>query len=296
MRLVIAMVMTLLAATAAAQYRGSFNGPFTGYEAQALSEVWPQIREAARFEDINWRAHGLSAAPGSPEARRLMATNWNDLRRAQRFEDIDWSNYYAARGDGRRTNRGGQYGNRAGQADRFERQFPGPFSGVGPFTRDEAVAMGQLWPEIREAARFEDINWRAHGLARAPGNQDARRLMAANWDEIRRASRFEDIDWDRIVDDRDLRTSREYAGGFGNYSGNPFTPEEAAAMSQVWGQIREAAQFSDINWQALGLSGPPGDREARRVMSANWGQLRTAARFEDIDWAATAGSRSRVLR
>jgi hypothetical protein len=278
------MLAALLAASGSAQFGGS--GPFTGYEAQTLSAVWPEIRDAARYEDINWRAHGLSSAPGSPEARRLMAANWSDLRRAQRFEDINWSGYYAARNDGRRPNRSGQ----------FERRFPGPFSDVGPFTRDEAAAMSQLWPEIREAARFEDINWRAHGFARAPGNQDARRLMASNWGEIRRSARFEDIDWDRVVEDRDLRTSREYAGGFGNYSGNPFAPEEAAAMSQVWGQIRQAAQFSDINWQSVGLAGPPGDREARRVMSAYWGQLREAARFEDIDWAATTGSRQRVLR
>ena len=294
MRLAIAILAAFLATSAAAQVRGSLSGPFTGYEAQALSDIWPEIRDAARFEDINWRAHGLSAAPGSPEARRLMAANWSELRRAQRFEEIDWSGYYQVRDNGRRPNRSG---NRSNQSERFERQFPGPFNDVGPFTRDEAVAMSQLWPEIRQAARFEDINWRAHGFARAPGNQDARRMMAANWGEIRSAGRFEDIDWDRIVDDRDLRTSREYAGGFGgNYAGNPFTPEEAAAMSQVWGQIRQAAQFSDINWQAVGLSGPPGNRDAQRVMSSYWGQLRDAARFEDIDWAATTGSRQRVLR
>jgi hypothetical protein len=248
MKLAIAVLATLLTAAAAAQYRGSSTGPFTGYEADALSDVWPEIRAAARYEDINWRAHGLSAPPGNSEARRLMAANWNELRRAQRFEDIDWDEYYVARNDGRRG-RSGQYGNRAGQTDRFERQFPGPFNDVGPFTRDEAAVLSQVWPQIREAARFEDINWRAHGLARAPGNQDARRLMAANWDEIRQESRFENVDWDRLVDDRDLRTSRQYAGGFGGgYSGNPFTPEEAAAMSQVWGQIRTAARYSDINW------------------------------------------------
>jgi hypothetical protein len=64
-------------------------------------------------------------------------------------------------------------------------------------------------------------------------------------------------------------------------------------MSQVWGRIREAARFEDIDWRSVGLSGPPGNREARRLMSTYWGQLREAARFEDINWPATTGTRSR---
>jgi hypothetical protein len=58
-------------------------------------------------------------------------------------------------------------------------------------------------------------------------------------------------------------------------------------MSRVWGRIRTAADFDDIDWRSVGLSGAPGSREARRIMARNWGALREAERFEDIDWAAT---------
>src|SRR5262249_21852019 len=111
----------------------------------------------------------------------------------------------------------------------------------------------------------------------------------------RRAARFENIDWDELVDDRDVPSNR-YAGGFGGHAANPFSREEARAMSEVWGRIRTAAEFDDINWRAVGLPGAPGNRDARRIMATYWGQLREATRFEDIDWAATAGTRTRVLR
>jgi hypothetical protein len=271
---------------ASAQGR-AYYGPFTDAEAQLLSAVWPEIREAADYEDINWPAHGLNRAPGSRDVQRLMSENWDELRRAPRFEQVDWDRYTGA-------SRTGRYDR---SSDRFEQQFPGPFTGYGPFTRDEAQVLAELWPQIREAAQFDDINWRAHGLARAPGDIDAQRLMAANWNELRREDRFQDIEWDRIVDDRDLRTSRErqYAGGFGSPSyGSPFSREEEATLSRVWGQIRTAAEFNDINWRSVGMQGPPGSREARRIMAANWGRLREAERFEDIDWPATTGRR--VLR
>ena len=136
-----------------------------------------------------------------------------------------------------------------------------------------------------------------HAFAQAAvGDADARRIMAANWDELRREERFESIDWDDVVDQRELPSSRQYAGGFGSASANPFTREEAATMSRIWPQIRAAAEFDHIDWRSLGLLGPPGDREARRIMATHWGQLREASRFEDIDWAATVGTRSRVLR
>jgi hypothetical protein len=218
-----------------------------------------------------------------------MSANWHELRSAQRFEQVDWEKYMAA-------TRSTRY---ESSSDRFEQQFPGPFTGYGPFTRDESQILAELWPQIREATRFDDINWRGHGLVRPPGDADARRIMAASWDEVRRAERFQDIDWDRIVDDGSLRTSRErqYAGGFGsNPSANPFTREEAATMSRVWGQIREAAEFDDIDWRSVGFSGPPGSRQARSIMAANWGQLREASRFEEIDWAALRGQPRRVLR
>jgi hypothetical protein len=284
MRAAIAVLATLVVATAAAQSRG-FYGPFTGYEAEALSDVWPEIREARDWQDIDWRSLGLNRAPGDAQAQRLMAANWDEVRRETRFENIDWDELV----DDGVFRRGS-----ADRTDRFERRFPGPFAGYGPFTRDESELMSRVWPEIREAAEYDDINWQAYGLVRAPGNSDARRIMAANWDELRRESRFESIEWDRIVDDRDLRTTQRYARGAADAVGaSPFTREEEAALSRVWGQIREAGNFNDIDWRSLGFAGAPGDREARRIMAQHWGELREAGRFEDIDWASVTGRRAR---
>ena len=56
-----------------------------------MSQLWPQIRQAASYEDINWRGHGLERAPGDREARSIMASNWGELREAERFEDINWA-------------------------------------------------------------------------------------------------------------------------------------------------------------------------------------------------------------
>ena len=173
---------------------------------------------------------------------------------------------------------------------------------TGPLTGYEAELMSEVWGDIRQAQNFEDINWRAHGLNRAPASPEAERLLAANWDELRREERFADIDWDRYLDGPSTRSSRaqrygRLETGFPenetDFNGGPFTREEAAAMSRTWGQIREASSFDDIDWRAIGFSGPPGDREARRLMSRNWGQLRQAGRFEDIDWQSTTGYRTR---
>ena len=284
MKLAIATLVALFAVTTAqAQGRGGSTGPFTGYEAEALSSVWSQIRGAAHFEDINWSAHGLSRAPGSPEAQRLLSANWDELRREQRFEDIDWDEF-----------------NRYSQSRSSERYSR---TSTGPFTGDEAEALSAVWPQVRVAARFEDINWRAHGLARAPGSPDAQRMLSENWNELRREERFEDIDWqdygDRSSATRSGRAERygRVESGFPDnergYNNSPFTREEAAAMSRVWGEIRQAARFEDINWRALGYSGPPGDKNARQLTSRHWSELRGAARFEDIDWQASTGYRPR---
>jgi hypothetical protein len=275
MKTAIAILATFVVANGAfAQDRGAYYGPFTDAEAQLLSAVWPEIREAEDYEDINWSAHGLARAPGSREVQRVMAANWDEVRQARRFEEVDWTEVSAER-------------------DARSPRAASPFTTSGPFNRDESELLSELWPQIREAANFDDINWRAHGLTRAPGSANAQRLMAAHWGEIREAQRYEDINWDAVVDERELQTSREYAGGFGTYSSSPFDREEAAVMSEIWGQIREAASFDDINWRSVGLSGPPGSREARRLMSTYWSQLREAERFEDINWPATTGTRSR---
>src|SRR5688500_776748 len=185
MRLVIAILVALATGTALAQSRG-FTGPFTGYEAEALSDVWPEIREAANFQDIDWRAHGLDRAPGTPEAQRLLSANWDELRREQRFEDIDWDEYYDTRYSNDRSTRSSERSARSTRAERYGRaggSFPESERGYNdsPFTREEAAAMSRAWGQIREAARFEDIDWRALGFSAAPGDRDARRIMSRNW-------------------------------------------------------------------------------------------------------------------
>ena len=173
------------------------------------------------------------------------------------------------------------------------------YSSTGPLTGYEAEAMSDVWNEIRHAEEFDDIDWRAHGLNRVPASAEAQRFLAANWDDLRREERFADIDWDEYRGERSSSFERyarsenrppQYERGFDD---SAFTSEEAAAMSRAWGQLREAASFEDIDWRAIGLSGPPGTRDERRLMARNWGELREAARFEDIDWRATTGYRER---
>ena len=192
MRLVIAILAALVTGTALAQSRG-FTGPFTGYEAETMSDVWSEIRQAGNFEDINWRAHGLSRAPGTPEAQRLLSANWDELRREQRFEDIDWDEYYDTRYSNDRSARS----SRAERYGRVDSGLPENERGYNdsPFTREEAAAMSRAWGQIREAARFEDIDWRAMGFSGAPGDRNARRLMSRHWGQLREAGSFESIDW-----------------------------------------------------------------------------------------------------
>ena len=157
----------------------------------------------------------------------------------------------------------------------------------GPFTTQDAQLMSAVWPKIREAARFEDIDWRSVGLARAPGDRAAQSKVSAHWGAIREASRFEDIDWRAIAGYRESAADDLRYGNAG-----PFTSEEAEAMSRAWGEIREAANFDDIDWRSIGLRRPPGDSTAREIMETHWGTVRQAGRFEDIDWdALTARSR-----
>lgn len=186
MKATIAIFATLLMAGGAHAQRYS-SGPFTPPEAEVMSAVWPKIREAEHFEDINWRAVGLVRAPGDRTAQSLMARGWGSLREAAAFEDIDWAATTGYRAtEGYREHARGRSGDRDrnGELDRF-----------GPFTSDEAAAIGSVWSEIREAADFRDIDWRAEGLRRAPGDSTARRIMQTHWDELREAADFYDIDW-----------------------------------------------------------------------------------------------------
>lgn len=193
MRLAILFLAASLAGGAFAQDGEEFQRPFTGYDAEVMSDVWPDIRQAASFEDIDWRAAGLERAPGSPEAQRFLARNWEEARKAERFAYIDWQEL--AEDDQRRRPRGESYA-RAERDDRVERAVAGEERyRDSPFTREEAAELGRAWGEIREAARFEDIDWRSAGLSGPPGDREARRLMSHHWAQLRQAERFEEIDW-----------------------------------------------------------------------------------------------------
>ena len=165
--------------------------------------------------------------------------------------------------------------------------------GTGPLTGYEAELMADVWSEIRRAERFEDIDWHSHDLNRAPASPEAQQFFALHWKELRREERFSDIEWDKYRDDESGRKSRAERHAEAERNHSPFSVEEAAAISRVWGPIREAGRFEDVDWRAIGFRGEPGDRDARRIMSQHWGQLRTAERFEDIDWQATAGYQAR---
>jgi hypothetical protein len=200
MKVIIAVLAALLCAqVAVAQSRDSFTGPFTGYEAEELSEVWPEIRQAESFQDINWREVGLSRPPGSPEAQRFLASNWDDLRREERFSDIDWE-YYGDRYSRESTSRR----ERSSRTERFGRAETGfpefeRDTSASPFTREESAAISRAWGQIREAARFEDVDWREMGFSSAPGDRQARQLMSRHWGQLRQAGRFEDIDWQAVT-------------------------------------------------------------------------------------------------
>ena len=182
MKPAIAILGALIAAAAQAESRDGFTGPLTGYEAELLSDVWYEIREAENFEDINWPAHGLNRAPASPEAQQFLAAHWDELRREERFGDIDWDEY------------GDKRSRRAERHARVESDYDD-----SPFPHEDAAAMSLAWGRIREAARFDDIDWRAMGLSRRPGNRDARRLTSRHWGELRKAEHFEDIDWQKTT-------------------------------------------------------------------------------------------------
>ena len=160
----------------------SFSGPFSRQDARVMSNVWPRIREARDFADIDWRSVGLPDAPGDFEAHRFLAEHWSRVRTAAAFGDIDWRAIGYEGGD-RSSPRG------HGEARNYYSDQ------TGPFTRQEARALRRVWPTIRDAANFYDINWRSVGLARAPGDRAARDFIAEDWDSLRRAAQFDDIDW-----------------------------------------------------------------------------------------------------
>lgn len=274
MKAAMAIFATLLTACggAWAQQDEASSGPFTRQEAELLSAVWPQIRSASSFEQIDWESVGLDEPPGNSEARRLVEENWGALRQAGRFEDINWEATTGYRGP----------------LGEFE---PEDFSEAGPFTEQEAGLMAAVWPEIRGEQNFDDIDWDDVGLNRAPGSREARQVMEDHWDDLRRADRFEDIDWNAMVGDRESGSLRRDSSFDGDGQG-PFTREEAEILSEVWPDIRRSRNYQDIDWEDVGVDFAPGDARARRLMAENWDALRQAERFDDIDWQTTTGYQS----
>lgn len=162
------------------------------------------------------------------------------------------------------------------------------------FSELDADLMSVVWDEIRDERTFEQIDWEEIGLAGAPGNREAQRLMEENWNQLRRAARFEDINWAQHARNRDS------SGGFdwleGDRAEGPFNDWEAEQMSRVWPEIRSARSFNQINWDAVGLDRAPGDYEARRIMAEHWDSLREAENFGDINWEASTTIRESRLR
>lgn len=181
MALKLATFTILMLAAASMAQADSSSSPFSRQDEQLMESVWPKIREARDFDDIDWKAVGLARAPGNSSAQRLMAENWSRLRTERRFDDIDWGDI---RDSGSHTS-----------AQRYDED-------TGPFTRDEARQLSAIWPTIRQAGSFADIDWKAVGLSRAPGDREAQAFMTAHWDSLRRAERFDDIDWRKEYGER----------------------------------------------------------------------------------------------
>jgi hypothetical protein len=172
---------TILMLSAVGVAQAASSSPFSRQDEQLMSSVWPKIREARDYDDIDWKAVGLARPPGNSSAQRLMADNWSRLREESRFDDIDWSDI---RDSGNRTS-----------AQRYDED-------TGPFTREEARQLSAVWSTIRKASSFADVDWKAVGLSRAPGDREAQAFTTAHWDSLRRAERFDDIDWRKEYGDR----------------------------------------------------------------------------------------------
>lgn len=69
---------------------GYGNSPFLQSDYQTLSALFPQIRSAANWSDINWAAHG-----GKPQltdgVENFISSNWSAIRPAANFQDINWN-------------------------------------------------------------------------------------------------------------------------------------------------------------------------------------------------------------
>jgi hypothetical protein len=112
------------------------------------------------------------------------------------------------------------------------------------------------------------------------------RLTGSVAPQIWGARDFTNVDWRTVRDEDSGRPPAHVAARDYDEGSGPFTREEARDLRAVWHTIRDAENFSDINWRSVGLPRAPGDREARRFMAQDWDSLRRAERFDDINWRA----------
>lgn len=182
---VVAGLAILAPSALLAQDRDERFGPLSAFEAGQMSVMWPQIRGESDFDDIDWSSYGLSEAPGGWEARGLIEHHWDALREAERFEHIDWTVTTGYEAESRAFS----------DDDRDRRARFRDENWQGPFSRREAEQISEVWPRIRVASRYEDIDWEAMGLRDAPGDERARDYMTRHWSSLRVAERFDDIDW-----------------------------------------------------------------------------------------------------
>lgn len=87
-----------------------------------------------------------------------------------------------------------------------------------------------------------------------------------------------------------LATSqRAIASGEAVSAASLMTAADKTFLSKVWPIVRVAAQWSDINWQAIGYPrGPLISSAANSLMAELWPEIRVAAQFSHINWNAHA--------
>lgn len=75
--------------------------------------------------------------------------------------------------------------------------------------------------------------------------------------------------------------------GLGVYAEEFFPASDIAFLYNIWGSIRAAAKYTDINWAAINYPGGPqisAVSDAILGASGVWPNIRRAASFTDIDW------------
>lgn len=84
-----------------------------------------------------------------------------------------------------------------------------------------------------------------------------------------------------------------FLNGLAGSADAPFPPADYNFLNKVWGYIRVAANWTDINWADGWLSKqgavggrPPISDESYAIMNDVWGTIRVAANFGDINWQA----------